>query len=608
MNKKLLTLLVLLGVGASTVGCGNKNNSSTPTPTTSSSSSSVEVCTTEEDNKVHLVLLTGQSGARGKALNGDLSDEEKEPNYDVDIMADGLMMPSLSNIPETIKDVYLEEVKPGFGDTANEFGPELGIAQTLASRYPKDGESRKSVIVKYTACGSTMIADWYTKSLTESETHGDSLDYKQGRTDDDGNIWGPLTWNFFQLVDHTIASLEAEDYEVVIDGCVFIHGEQDTKFDENMALYEEGLECFIKDVRTYLDDEDMPFIITEALTNSGKYCNDLRAIQKRVSYKFDNCKLLTNEGLTTNTFEPWHYCKAGNYEIGNRIAAEFIAYNDTRKVVSYDMDTVKVPLNAEVTLPKYVPATFDNDYSGYIKVEEYTGTYDNTKEGTYEVSFKASGCQDVEGKLTVEVTDEVYVDGIMNEYEGRKSVSLGDLGKVYVTKGEEGLYVSASINDKEVWTDGEAWGSGDMGQNGKNDDFRVYVSNGDASSRVSMYLSAANLLRVYGDGVGLDNNALPNNNWVYKKMIDGYYYRATTHGYVNDNAIESQGVDFELYMPYEALNMDADEIQLCFEYNDISFDGSRRNVERNYYTANGYSKEAGLELSNDSYIAIADLI
>ena len=376
MNKKLLTLLVLLGVGVSTVGCGNKNNS-TPTQS-SSSSSSVEVCTTEEDNKVHLVLLTGQSGARGKALVTDLSQEEKEPNYDVDIMADGLMMPALSNIPETISDVELKEVKPGFGDVGSEFGPELGIAQTLASRYPKDGVSRKSVIVKYTACGSTMIADWYTKSLTESDAHSEALDYRQGRTDDDGNIWGPLTWNFFQLVDHTIASLEAEGYETVIDGCVFIHGEQDTKFDANMALYEEGLECFVKDVRTYLGDEDMPFIITEALTNSGKYCNDLRAMQKRVAEKFENCTLLTNEGLTTNTFEPWHYGKKGNYEIGNRIAAEFISYNDTRKVVSYDMETVKVPLNAEVTLPKYVPATFDNDYSGYIKVD-YTGTYDNSK-------------------------------------------------------------------------------------------------------------------------------------------------------------------------------------------------------------------------------------
>jgi hypothetical protein len=61
-------------------------------------------------------------------------------------------------------------------------------------------------------------------------------------------------------------------------------------------------------------------------------------------------------------------------------------------------------------------------------------------------------------------------------------------------------------------------------------------------------------------------------------------------------------------MPYEALGMEADEINLCFEYNDISFDGSRRNVENHFYTASGYSKQAGLELVNDSYIAINELI
>ena len=271
------------------------------------------------------------------------------------------------------------------------------------------------------------------------------------------------------------------------------------------------------------------------------------------------------------------------------------------------MDPVKVPLNAEVTLPKYVPATFDNDYSGYIKVE-YTGTYDNTKEGTYEVPFRASGCQDVAGKLEVKVTKEVYVDGIMNEYEGRKSVSLGDLGKVYVTKGEEGLYVSASINDKEVWTDGEAWHNGDMGQKGMNDDFRVYATSGEANERVSILLSAANLLRVYGDGTTLDSNSLSNNNWVYKKLIDGYYYRATTHGFVNDSEIESQGVDFEFFMPYEALGMDADEIKLCFEYSDISSVDDKKIETVHYYTANGYSTNDNLEDETSSYISLNELI
>ena len=52
-----------------------------------------------EREKVHLVVLAGQSGARGKALVNDLSEEDKEDNIDVDILADGLPMDDLVDIP-----------------------------------------------------------------------------------------------------------------------------------------------------------------------------------------------------------------------------------------------------------------------------------------------------------------------------------------------------------------------------------------------------------------------------------------------------------------------------------------------------------------------------
>ena len=48
--------------------------------------------------------------------------------------------------------------------------------------------------------------------------------------------------------------------------------------------------------------------------------------------------------------------------------------------------------------------------------------------------------------------------------------------------------------------------------------------------------------------------------------------------------------------------------KLITEYRASSFDGSRRNVENHFYTASGYSKQAGIELVNDSYIAINELI
>ena len=72
-KKTLLTLSLLCGLGVSVVACTQ--------PGTPSSSSQEEIQNTnpcaEEDNKVHLILMAGQSGGRGKALVSDLSEEER---------------------------------------------------------------------------------------------------------------------------------------------------------------------------------------------------------------------------------------------------------------------------------------------------------------------------------------------------------------------------------------------------------------------------------------------------------------------------------------------------------------------------------------------------
>ena len=266
----LSTLLLL-------ASCGGGGASSSSTPTT--------INVPPEDNKVHLIILTGQSGARGKAVNSDLLDEQKEINDEVDIMADGLTMPALSKIPETIPSrVKISELKPGYGDSGNEFGPELGMGETMRSRYLKDGDLRKSVIVKYTACGSTFTDHWYSESLLEDEELSSKLNLAQVRTNEKTQKQtGPLTNNLYQLIDATIQQLSDEGFESVIDGAVFLHGEQDAKFDVNMEIYEKALEYFIQDLRSYVENETLPFVISEALTNSAKYSNRLREIQKTVA-------------------------------------------------------------------------------------------------------------------------------------------------------------------------------------------------------------------------------------------------------------------------------------------------------------------------------------
>ena len=102
-----------------------------------------------EDDKVHIFVLAGQSGARGKAHNSDLSEFDREPNDHVYIIEDGYQMSVLSNIPTTIKtSAKFSPVAPGFGDSGTEFGPEIGMGLNLASRFPTEGDEKKSVIVK----------------------------------------------------------------------------------------------------------------------------------------------------------------------------------------------------------------------------------------------------------------------------------------------------------------------------------------------------------------------------------------------------------------------------------------------------------------------------
>lgn len=602
----LSTLLLL-------ASCGGGGTSITPTtsvdPVTSSPSVTTSMNVPEEDNKVHLIILTGQSGARGKALNSHLTEEQKEVNDEVDIMADGLTMPALSKIPETISArAEITELEPGFGDSGNEFGPELGMGETMRSRYLKDGDLRKSVIVKYTACGSTFTDHWYSESLLEDEELSSKLNLAQVRTNEKTKKQtGPLTNNLYQLIDATIQQLSDEGFESVIDGAVFLHGEQDAKFDVNMEIYEKALEYFIQDLRSYVENETLPFVISEALTNSAKYSNRLREIQKTVADRVDNATFVSNEGLYTNTFEPWHFGAQSNMELGNRLAAEVISHYDYRKVKTFEDKTITVPQGVKVSLPKYIKATFENDMEGMIKIA-YTSDYDETKLGEQTVSFKATTVYgDFNGTLKVIVNNEPYIDGQLTEYANMKKHTVDGIGDIYVAQGKEGLYIAAKVNDNDLWTDGEAWSVGDMGQKGLNDDFRIFVaSTDDAENRVTVCLSAANLLRVYEAGTTLEDKGLEKKNLVYQDSLEDYRYRVTTKGLTNvEEGGASNGFDLELYISYSDLGIDPEDMFLCFDYNNITKTSGTKTATDHYFSK---TNQANSELDIANYFSLTELI
>ena len=587
--KKVLSLIIICATLLALVGCfGGGNN------------------TSDESNRVHLVVLAGQSGARGKALVDDLAEEDKEINVDVDILADGLPMDALGNIPGIDESLYIEPLEPGYGDFPSEFGPEIGMGQTLASVYPKFDADYKTVIVKYTASGSTFTDHWYSSSAINDSQVAEHLNLDQISETSKGQSTGPLTLNLYSLVEKAIADLKELGYEVVIDGMAFVHGEQDAKFDENMAIYEKALTYFINDFRAYFGNADMPVVVTEALTNSAKYSNELREIQARVSSGLKNVTLIETSDLYTNSFEPWHFGAESNNILGNRIAAEIASYNETRVAKSIDQEVINVPLGVKVDLPAYLKASFTNYYTGYVKVMEYS-SYDFNKSGEQDVTLKVNTAEGVKQfSLKINVTDSAaFVDGKLTEYSGaKKNLLPAGLGEVYVIKGEKGLYIAANVTDSQVWTDGEDWHKGDMGQHGKNDDFVIYITDSDVNDRTTICLSSANLLRVYGNGVSLDSDVitLQNNNLLYKNKLSDYDYHATTKGLANGGS--SEGVAFEIYLSYEDLGIDNPEaIKMCFNYSNVSGTQENRTAADNYLTAN-----EGTEESIESYFSIADLI
>ncbi len=565
--------------------------------------------TNEEDNKVHLVVLAGQSGARGKALVNDLSADDREANPDVDILADGLPMGALDDIPGIDDSLYIDVLEPGYGDFATEFGPELGIGQTLASQYPKYDAAYKSVIVKYTASGSTFTDHWYSTSAIEDSEVAAYLNLDQVNETESGSQTGPLTNNLYQLIEKAVAELTEQGYEVVIDGMAFVHGEQDAKFDDNMQIYEKALTYFINDFREYFDNSNMPVVITEALTNSAKYSNELRAIQSRVAEKLAGVTLIKTGDLRTNTFEPWHFGAESNIILGNRIAAEIISNNDTRVIESIDEETIFVPYGVPVELPQYVKANFADYYSGYVKVEEYA-SYDCNQAGPQDVTFTVKTGEGLkEFTLPIHVSENAaFVDGKLTEYaSAKKNLLPNDLGEVYVIQGESGLYIAANIFDQEIWTDGENWSRGDMGQKGNNDDFIIYITDSTAQARKTVCLSAANLLRIYGNGIGLDSDdvTLEFNNLVFTKRITDYAHHVTTDGLVNGGA--SSGMVMELYISYEDLGIsDPTAMKLCFNYNNVSAVGNGKSSTDNYLVS-GVGSDAAEEDIN-AYFDISALI
>ena len=181
----------------------------------------------DPDGTVKVLLIGGQSNAVGVSQNAELRKKisaEKYQEYkngysNVQIMYDNCS----GNANATF-----ENTKLGQAVNTAAFGPELGIAEYLATNFPEE----QFYIIKYAMGGSVLETQWYNAAT--------------------GGI-GELLVGFTNFVNKGLAEIEAKGLTPKIIGFVWNQGESDAIWLPQSSRYYANQEGLVNYVRTTFD-------------------------------------------------------------------------------------------------------------------------------------------------------------------------------------------------------------------------------------------------------------------------------------------------------------------------------------------------------------------
>ena len=215
--------------------------SSEPSSSTTSSEPSKPV---EPKEKVHVIILAGQSNAVGQSFSYHFSEEDlekyKEGFENVKIRYD--INPFSTTETKHANEIF-EKVKIGQGKGVDWtkypdgcIGPELGIAKHLSETYPNE----KFYIIKNATGGTTLHDRWYSTS---------SLDYLNKFELEENSLYTKL----LNFVDESMGQLK-ENYDPEIFSFCWMQGENDAK--DYWEDYEVLWSNFISDLKSVWGEKD----------------------------------------------------------------------------------------------------------------------------------------------------------------------------------------------------------------------------------------------------------------------------------------------------------------------------------------------------------------
>ncbi len=235
-----------------------------------------------------LFILAGQSNMAGYG------------RYDALPPGDDGALPKNVTLVAVSLDVHLRPLQGGFG-------PELGLARTLAREYP----AQQLLLVKYAVEASSLL-DWAPDWDPEAATRTGHPEY------------GPL---YRQLLDMVAAERKApEGLACQPVALLWMQGERDALFPPVAVAYETNLTALIHALRTDLGVPALPFLVGQVDPPRDRYpaADLVRAAQAAVADSVPAVYLVRTEGLSRHA-DGLHYDTAGQLELGRRFASAYLA-------------------------------------------------------------------------------------------------------------------------------------------------------------------------------------------------------------------------------------------------------------------------------------------
>lgn len=269
-----------------------------------------------------LYIMSGQSNAGG---NGDISQlttngyngsDLSQPQTDVLFQLnyhDSRTLPATTHVFQP-----LGSLAPGQTSGNNMHGPEISFADRMKNIKPDRGVA----IVKYYVDGAGIFK--FDKATS-----------KRTNISNENNAWDGLT----NSIDYVLQQAESLNLKFNPAGFVWFQGESDSS-GQAAIDYETKLTTFLSDVRSYVNDADLPVVIIESqnlgATDTDKL-NFATSVENVVAAQ-QHTRLVDTSHLTSRMNGNVHWYGAEHVIFGKQVADEMkLLQTGTRPFVPSDI-------------------------------------------------------------------------------------------------------------------------------------------------------------------------------------------------------------------------------------------------------------------------------